>query len=173
MASITDHAMTTDAPQVPPVPPVPDTPEAESPKQAKSPDAVDPRALLTMLQAASVTFRDYKPVALRIDKAVGERFPDVDRKVVRAAMRIHTASTRYLKSLEKATHRFDLEGNENGDVSEEHRAHAAQTLKERFAEVARKKREKQKLDELRQREEEAERRKAEKLQQLVGRFSKS
>lgn len=164
--------MTTDAPQVPDLPPAPDAPEAESHNRARSPDAVDPRALLTMLQAASVTFREYKPVALRIDKAVGERFPEIDRKVVRAAMRIHTTSTRYLKSMEKATHRFDLDGNESGEVSEEHRAHAAQTLKERFAESARKKREKQKQDELRQREEEAERRKAEKLQQLVGRFSK-
>lgn len=164
--------MTTDAPQVPDLSPASESPKAESDHGARSPDAVDPRTLLTMLQAASVTFREYKPVALRIDKAVGERFPDLDRKVVRAAMRIHTTSTRYLKSLEKATHRFDLDGNENGEVSEEHRAHAAQTLKERFAESARKKREKQKQDELRQREEEAERRKAEKLQQLVGRFSK-
>lgn len=164
--------MTNEARQVPDPSAVPETPVTEPQTQAKSPDAVDPRALLAMLQAASVTFRDYKPVALRIDKTVGERFPEVDRKVVRAAMRIHTNSTRYLKSMEKATHRYDLDGNENGEVSEEHRGHAAQTLKERFAESARKKREKQKQDELRQREEEAERRKAEKLQQLVGRFSK-
>nr|MBL8457528.1 ProQ/FinO family protein [Zoogloeaceae bacterium] len=165
--------MTTDAPQDPDAAATPDTSDATPSKPRKSPDALDPRALLVMLQAASVTFRDYKPVALRIDKAVGERFPEVDRKVVRAAMRIHTTSTRYLKAMEKATHRFDFDGNENGELSAEHRAHAAQTLKERFAESARKKREKQKLDELRQREEEAERRKSEKLQQLVGRFSKS
>lgn len=170
---MTDLEMTTDTPQQPDVPVVPDAPTTDPTKQVKAVVAIDPRALLALLQASSITFRDYKPVALRIDKAVGERFPDVDRKVVRAAMRIHTTSTRYLKSMEKATHRFDLDGNESGEVSEEHRTHAAQTLKERFAESARKQREKQKLDEQRQREEEAERRKAEKLQQLVGRFSKS
>lgn len=164
--------MTTDTPQQPEAPMSSDAPVADAPKPANAPAAIDPRALLTLLQTSSVTFRDYKPVALRIDKAVAARFPEVDRKVIRGAMRIHTTSTRYLKSMEKGTHRFDLDGVENGEVSEEHRAHAAQTLKERFAESARKKREKQKLDEQRQREEEAERRKAEKLQQLVGRFSK-
>jgi len=39
-------------------------------------------------------------------------------------MRIHTTSTRYLKAMEKATHRFDFDGNENGELSAEHRAHA-------------------------------------------------
>ncbi len=149
--------------------PTPAQPEAA---QAAKP-GLDPRGLLQKLQEVSITFREFRPVALRIDKAVAERFPDVDRKVIRSAMRTHTASTRYLKAMEKATHRFDLDGNTCGEVAEEHRAHAAQTLKERFAEVARRKREAQKQDEARRREEEAERRKAEKLQQLVGRFSRS
>lgn len=159
-------------------PEAPATPENAAPDTTAAPQterksALDARGLLLKLQETSPTFREYKPVALRIDKAVAERFPDVDRKVVRNAMRLHTASTRYLKSLEKATHRYDLEGNESGEVTEEHRSHAAQTLKERFAEVARRKREQHKQDEAARREAEAERRKAEKLQQLVGRFSRS
>ena len=108
-----------------------------------------------------------------LDKAVAERFPDAERKVIRTAMRLHTASTRYLKAMEKATHRYDLEGNEAGEVSEEHRQHAAQTLKERFAEASRRKREQQQKEREAQREAEAERRKTEKLQQLLGRFSRS
>jgi len=138
---------------------------------AKPKGAIDPRGLILQLQEISPTFRDFKPLALRIDKAVMARFPDLDRKVVRTAMRMHTASTRYLKAMEKATHRFDLDGNQDGEVTEEHRGHAAQTLKERFADVARRKREKQKADEARRREEEAEQRKAEKLQQLMSKFS--
>jgi ProP effector len=132
----------------------------------------DPRALLLELQKSSVTFRDYKPVALRIDKAILARFPALDRKVVRSAMRMHTASTRYLKAMEKATLRFDLDGQEAGEVTEEHRAFATQTLKERFAEAARRKRDKLKQDQAREREQEAEQRKAEKLQQLVGKFGR-
>lgn len=133
---------------------------------------LDPRGLLAKLQEVSVTFRDFKPVALRIDKSIMGRFPDLDKKVVRIAMRMHTASTRYLKAVEKGSHRYDLDGNESGELTQEHREHAAQTLKERFAEAAKKKRERQKEELDRQRAEEAERRKAEKLQQLVGRFAK-
>lgn len=149
-------------------------PEAAVPPKApvsEDKPAMDPRSLILRLQESSPTFREFKPVALRIDKAIMERFPELDRKVVRTAMRIHTASTRYLKSMEKATHRFDLEGAEAGEVTEEHRAHAALTLKERFAEIARRKREKQQAEANRLREEEAERRKAEKLEQLMSKFS--
>lgn len=147
-----------------------DQPQAATAEAKKS--SIDARGLLAKLQETSPTFREWKPLALRIDKAVAERFPDLDRKVIRTAMRLHTAATRYLKSMEKATARFDLDGNEDGVVTEEQRTHARQTLKERFAESA--KRKKAALDaEKAQREaEEAERRKAEKLQQLVGKFSK-
>lgn len=146
----------------------PATPES----QASPENSLDARGLLQKLQEISPTFRDCKPVALRIDKSIGERFPDVDRKTVRTAMRIHTASTRYLKAMEKGTHRFDLDGNEDGEVTEEHRAHAAQTLKERFAEAERRRRDKRRQEQERQRAEEAERRKAEKMQQLLSKFSR-
>ena len=129
-----------------------------------------PRALLEKLQAVSPSFKACLPLALRIDKAVMARFPEVDRKVVRTAMRLHTGSTRYLKALEKATHRYDLEGNPDTELTDEHRAHAAQTLKERFAELAKRKREQQKAEAERQRAEQAEQRKAEKLQQLMQKF---
>ncbi len=149
-----------------------DTPDAPDGAGAGSTARIDARALLARLAELSPTFRECRPVALRIDKAVAARFPDVDRKVVRAAMRLHTGSTRYLKALEKATHRFDLDGNEDGELSAEHREHAAQTLKERFAEVARRKREQAKEEAARQRAEQAEQRKTEKLKQLVSKFAK-
>lgn len=143
----------------------------EIPQNDKKPSS-DPKELLAKLQEISPTFRDCKPVALRIDKSILERFPDWDRKTLRIAMRMHTASTRYLKALQRGTHRHDLDGNECEEIAQEHRDYAAQTLKERFAEAARRKREKQKQEAERQREAEAEERRAEKLQQLVGRFSK-
>jgi ProP effector len=132
----------------------------------------DARALLLRLQEVSPTFRDCKPLALRIDKAILARFPELDRKVVRSAMRLHTNSTRYLKAMEKGGERFALDGTADGEVTAEHRAFAAQTLKERFAEAARRKRDQLREAREREREQEAERRKAEKLQQLVGRFGK-
>ncbi len=144
---------------------------AEAQLAAKRPH-LDARGLLLKLQEASPTFRDVKPLALRIDKAIAARFPDLDRKVIRSAMRLHTASTRYLKVMEKATARFDLDGKPEGEVTEEQRAHAKQTLKERFAESAKRKKDALDAEKAKREAEEAERRKAEKLQQLLGKFSK-
>nr|WP_244857252.1 ProQ/FinO family protein [Aromatoleum bremense] len=149
----------------------------ESEAQAAPPAAtkrsqIDARGLLLKLQEASPTFRDVKPLALRIDKAIAARFPDLDRKVIRSAMRLHTASTRYLKVMEKATARFDLDGKPEGEVTEEQRVHAKQTLKERFAESAKRKKDALDAEKAKREAEEAERRKAEKLQQLLGKFAK-
>lgn len=153
------------------------TPEAlaeqpAAPAAEAKPAAIDARGLLQKLQEISPTFAEVKPLALRIDKAIAERLPEVDRKVIRSAMRMHTATTRYLKAVEKATARFDLDGKESGEVTEEQRQHAAQTLKERFAEVAKRKKAAAEAERERQRAEEAERRKTEKLAQLVGKFSR-
>ena len=166
MPGTEDKMTTEDQPVSPPATP------AETPTPSASQPKVEPRTLLLQLQEVSETFRECKPVALRIDKAIALRFPDVDRKVIRAAMRMHTASTRYLKVMEKGGQRFDLDGQADGEVTEEHQAHAALTLKERFAEVAKRKRDKLKQDQAARLEEEAEKRKAEKLQQLVGKFGR-
>lgn len=146
--------------------------ETAAPAAHDKPAGLDARGLLQKLQEISPTFREVKPLALRIDKAIAERLPDVDRKVIRSALRLHTATTRYLKAVEKATARFDLDGKESGEVTEEQRSHAAQTLKERFAEAAKRKRAAAEAERERQRAEEAERRKSEKLAQLVGKFAR-
>lgn len=126
---------------------------------------IEPRALLQQLQTLSPTFRDCKPLALRIDANILERFPQFERKTLRAALRMHTASTRYLKAVERSTERFDFDGKVAGEVTEEQRTHAAATLKERFAAAAKQQRAKREADE-------AERRRSEKLQQLVSKFGK-
>lgn len=145
---------------------------ADAPAAPKAAEKADPREILRQLQHSSPAFRDCKPLALGIDKAVQARFPKLERKLVRSAMRLHVTSTRYLKAMEKGGQRFDLDGNADGEVSEEHRSHAAQTLKERFAAVAKRKREQEKENRERERAAQAEERKTERLQQLVGKFSK-
>ncbi|PTD97400.1 ProQ/FINO family protein [Pseudothauera lacus] len=141
------------------------TEETSDHSAANAAPAIEPRELLKRLQAASPTFRDCRPLAIRIDAAIHERFPEFSRKALRAALRLHTASTRYLKAVEKGEQRFDLDGNPAGEVSAEQRSHAATLLKERFAKVAQQQRAKREA-------EEAERRKQEKLAQLVGKFSR-
>ncbi len=149
--------------QTPPATTMPETGLDATPAQAKP--GIEPRAMIKRLEAECAAFRDCKPLALRIDNAILERFPEFERKVLRVALRMHTASTRYLKAVERSAQRFDLDGNPAGEVTDEQRAHAAQLLKERFAAVAKQQREKRGA-------EEAERRKQEKLQQLMSKFGR-
>jgi ProP effector len=106
------------------------------------------------------------PLAIGIDKQLLARIPDLDRKLLRIALGIHTHSLRYLRAMEKATVRFDLEGNATDAVTDTHRAHAAKTISERFKKDA----ERRKA----QREAEAQaRQRTEKLGQLVEKFGRS
>ena len=125
----------------------------------------EPRVLLQRLQETFPVFRDCKPLALRIDASICERMPEVDRKSLRSALRMYTASTRYLKAVERSQQRFDLDGQPAGDVTEEQRTHASATLKDRFAAVAKQQKEKREA-------EAAEKRRTEKLQQLVSKFGR-
>lgn len=142
----------------------PEPASADAQEAAKQP-RIEPRAILKRLQAESPAFRDSKPLALKIDASILARFPDFDRRNLRIALRMHTASTKYLKAVERGGERFDLDGKAAGEVTGEQRLHAATTLKERFAAVAKQQREKRAA-------EEAERRRAEKLQQLVSKFGR-
>ena len=85
------------------------------------------------------------------------------------ALGLHTHSTRYLKTLEKATHRIDLDGVASDEISEEHRKHAAEMLRERYRKEA-EARKARKQAEIAAAAEEA---RARKLDQLVAKFSKS
>lgn len=142
-----------------------EAPVSAEPQNAAAAVRLEPRAMLKRLQAESPAFRDWKPLALKIDASILARFPEFDRKNLRIALRMHTASTKYLKAVERGAERFDLDGNPAGEVTQEQRQHAATTLKERFAAVARQQRE------LREAEE-AERRREEKLKQLVTKFGR-
>ena len=127
--------------------------------------ALEARALLKKLQEEFAVFRDYSPLAIGIDRQLLARQPGLDRKVLRMALGMHTHSLRYLKSMEKAVQRLDLDGQGVAEVTDEHRAHAAETLRERFRKEAERKKA--------QREAEVqEKLRTEKLGQLVEKFGK-
>ena len=124
------------------------------------------RSLSKELQERFPVFRDCMPLAIGIDKQLLARIPELDRKLLRIALGIHTHSLRYLKAMEKATVRFDLEGNPTDAVTDTHREHASKTISERFKKDA----ERRKA----QREAEAQaRQRTEKLGQLVEKFGRS
>lgn len=100
-------------------------------------DTRGPRnAILTALKATFPVFRDSRPLTIGIHKMVRERLPDVDPRKLRLAMRMHTASTSYLKSLSNGSARFDLDGNTAGELTPEHRKLALDDLRDRFRKLA-------------------------------------
>lgn len=122
------------------------------------------RILLKQLEQTFDVFRTGVPLAVGIDKAVIARMPEVNRKILRIALGLHTNSVRYLKAIEKAQSRFDLDGTPAGEVPESHRAHASEVLRERFKKAAQNRKEQAEA-------EKQERQRAEKLRQLTEKFS--
>ena len=139
-----------------------------TPTPAPSP-AQAARALLKQLQADYTVFRQAKPLAIGIDKQLIAKLPDVNRKTLRIALGIHTNSMRYLKVMEKATERFNLEDVADGEVSETHRTHAAEMLRERLKKEA----DQRRAERAAQQAEETRRQSEEKLSQLAAKFSRS
>ena len=145
-----------------------DSAATPAPAAAASP-APSARALLKQLQQQFPAFRDCLPLAIGIDKQLLARMPGLDRKTMRAALGIHTGSMRYLRSMEKATVRYDLDGVAGAEVTDTHRSHAKEQLQQRFKKEA----ERKKAEKAAAAEAEAARLRQEKLQQLASKFSRN
>lgn len=137
------------------------------------------RILLKEFQEKFAVFGDFLPLAIGIDKQLIAQLPEVSRKTLRTALGIHTNSLRYLKGMEKATVRFNLDGTNADDVTDVHRTHATTTLKERFKKNAEQRKAQRLAEEAQRKAEaalreaaEAERLRAEKLAQLAEKFSR-
>ena len=149
---------------------VPEAKAATASAAAKPAGAgLSPRALLKQLQQDYPAFRDCLPLSIGIDKQLLARMPGLDRKVMRAALGIHTGSMRYLRAMEKAKVRYDLDGTPGAEVPDTHRAHAKEQLQQRFKEEA----ERKKAERDAAAAEEANRLRQEKLQALASKFSKN
>lgn len=148
------------------------------PTPAAPPPAAAPtsaRALLKQFQEQFPAFRNCLPLAIGIDKQILARLPELDRKLMRTALGIHTGSLRYLRVMEKAKQRHDLDGTPGAEVTQTHRDHAAQVLQQRFKKEAdRKKAERDAAAHEREAAAEAEaaRLRLEKLNQLTAKFSR-
>ncbi|XGA68918.1 ProQ/FINO family protein [Duganella sp. BuS-21] len=148
--------------------PQPPVAEPATPASLPATAAQSPRSLLKQLQTQFPAFRDFLPLSIGIDKQLLAVMPDLDRKTMRTALGIHTGSLRYLKVMEKAKVRHDLDGTPGAEVTDTHRAHATQVLQERFKKEA----ERKKAERDAQAADEAARLRADKLTQLAAKFSK-
>ena len=73
-----------------------------------------------------------KPFKLRIQVDIQERAPGVfSKQTLSAFFRRHTGATSYLIAMTKAPHRFDLDGQPAGEITEEHRKVALDELARR------------------------------------------
>jgi ProP effector len=133
-----------------------------------TPAAPTARNVLKQLQQEFQVIRDCQPLAIGIDKQVIAQQPDISRKLLRSALGMHTKSTAYLKNLQNAKERFNLDGSVFGEVSEEQRKLATQTLRELFKKQA----DARKAREAAAAEEEAARQRAEKINQLAEKFGR-
>lgn len=128
-------------------------------------------AALETLTAGFKAFKDCMPLAIGIHKAINERRPDIDPGQLRTALRIHTASTRYLKALSQATQRFDLDGLPSGEVTAEQRKQASDTLLDRFRKKAEQHKEEIQARKRAQDKERQERQRQENLLKLARKFN--
>jgi ProP effector len=95
-----------------------------------------PKQLLKQLQVQFAVLRDCAPLAIGIDKQILKQLPDTDRKLLRVALAMHTNSTPYLKQTKRGEVRMNLDGSPAEPLREEHRARAADLLRERQKKVA-------------------------------------
>ncbi len=161
----------------------PATPDAQQPTQSPAEPAApaapaaatapasgqSARSLLKQLQQEYPAFRDCLPLSIGIDKQLQARMPGLDKKTMRAALGIHTGSMRYLRAMEKAKVRYDLDGTAGAEVPEAHRLHAKEQLQQRFKKEA----DRKKAERDAALEEENNRKRQEKLQALASKFSKT
>ena len=140
------------------------------------------RTLLKQLQHQFPAFRDCLPLSIGIDKQLLARMPELDRKTMRTALGIHTGSPRYMRAMEKASVRYDLDGTAGAQVSDTHRLHAKEVLQQRLKKEAERKKAERDAEKLERAAaqlerdaalaEEANRLRQEKLLQLTSKFSR-
>jgi ProP effector len=120
--------------------PLTETPEtsaaAEPTAPAPKPAELSPAACAQQLkQRFPALFSGApKPIKLRVQVDIQARAPGVfSKNVLSAFFRRYTGSTSYLQAVANGQQRFDLDGQPQGDISEEHRKIAAEELARRRA----------------------------------------
>lgn len=146
------------------LPASPDTPAA-------APAAVPSVDVTKLLNQRYTVFRDSQPLAIGIHKAVMKALPEVEGAKVRAALRRHVGSTRYLKAVANGDDRFDLDGQPAGKITEEQKQQAVEALRERFKKGADRRRAELQAQQEKERADAREKQRLEKLQQLASKFN--
>lgn len=149
--------------------PVTDTPDAAAAAVSVPPLTGD--VLKTLCERFAI-FREAKPLAIGIHKELLKAVPGLETGKMRIAMRRHTGTTRYLKSVATGDDRYDLSGAPAGKITDEQKQQAAEALRERFKKGADLRRAEKQTQQETERAAMREREKQEKLLALTQKFSK-
>ena len=84
--------------------------------------------LLAQLHQTFPVFAEFKPLRIGIDGVIHAAWPEISRKRLRKALKLHVLHPRYQLALAKGGARYDLTGLENGTVPESHRRRAKSLL---------------------------------------------
>ncbi len=128
--------------------------------------------LMKQLGERFAVFRECRPLAIGIHRALQQSWPEINAGTLRATLRRHTASTRYLKAVATGNVRFGLDGQAAGEITGEQKQQASEALRERFRKGAERKRDEEKAKMEREREAAREREHEAKLQALAAKFSR-
>ncbi len=96
----------------------------------------------------------------------------MNRKALRLALRSHTMSTRYLKEMQIASARLNLDGSAAGEITDEARTHSGELLRERFKKQAEQRRAAAAAAGAAEAEARAEQRRQERLAHLAEKFGR-
>ena len=116
-------------------PPNRETEVVAAPAPAALP-SLDPAAVAALLRQhfPALFSGQAKPIKLHIQADIQARAPGLfSKRSLSAFLHRHTGSTSYLMALSRAAHRFDLDGQPAGELTDEHREVAAQELARRRA----------------------------------------
>jgi phosphatase NudJ len=107
-------------------------PAAAAPR-APEPSWAETAAALAARFPALFTPGAFKPLKLRVQADIQERTQGAfTRKQLGIFLHRHTTSTAYLKAMVASAHRYDLDGNEAGELAAEHRDAAGVELERRW-----------------------------------------
>ena len=137
---------------------LPASPEAPAASESAKPGPTGD--VLKLLGQRFAVFREAKPLAIGIHKALMKLMPG------------HTGSTRYLKAVATGDDRYGLEGQVDGKITAEQKQQAADALRERFKKGADRRREEIKAKQEEERAAALEKERQEKLQQLAQKFAR-
>ena len=107
-----------------PAPTIEVTPSTEQAAAPAKPRDLDPAACTALLKKSfpALFTGAPKPIKLRIQADIQARMPGVFSKpALSGFLRRYTGSTSYLIALTRAKNRFDLDGQADGELTEEHR----------------------------------------------------